>query len=93
MSQVTFYAVDSPTGAIALGKETGHGWWIRNGNRIYLPANALSEEWLVRHEMLHALLQTGAHPTDQFVAACHLASTRVYRDSTLAADPGNIAGH
>jgi hypothetical protein len=93
MSQVAFYAVDSPSGAIALGQEKGHGWWIRDGNRIYLPANALSEEWLVRHEMLHALLQTGAHPTDQFVEACHLASTRVWRDSTLAADPANPSGH
>ena len=92
MSQVAFYAVDSPSGAIALGTEKGHGWWIRDGNRIYLPANALSEEWLVRHEMLHALLQTGAHPTNQFVEACHLASTRVWRDSTLAADPGNPSG-
>src|SRR5262245_26050079 len=51
MSQVTFYAVDSPTGSISLGSEVAHGWWIRRGNRIYLPANALGEEWLVRHEM------------------------------------------
>jgi len=46
----------------------------------------------VRHEMLHALLQSGAHPTNQLVQACHLASTRVWRDSTLAADPGNPSG-
>ena len=62
MSQVTFYAVDSPSGAISLGAEVAHGWWMRNGNRIYLPANALGEEWLVRHEMLHALLQRGIAP-------------------------------
>ena len=62
MSQVTFYAVDSPSGAISLGNEVAHGWWMRRGNRIYLPANALGEEWLVRHEMLHALLQRGSHP-------------------------------
>ena len=93
MAQVTFYAVDSPSGAIELGREKGHGWWVRKGNRIYLPANALSEEWLVRHEMLHALLQTGSHPSDRFVEACHLASTRVWRDSTLTTDPVNPSGH
>ena len=83
MSQVTFYAVDAPAGAIGLNGTLAHGWWVRQGNRIYLPANALGEEWLVRHEMLHALLQRGSHPTKKFVEACHLASTEVWRDSTL----------
>jgi hypothetical protein len=92
MSKVTFYAVDAPSGGIALGHEIAHGWWVREGNRVYLPANALGEEWLVRHEMLHALLQRGSHPNDQFVAACHLASAQVWRDSTLTADPRNPQG-
>jgi hypothetical protein len=92
MSQVTFYAVDSPSGAISLGKEVAHGWWIREGNRIYLPANALGEEWLVRHEMLHALIRRGSHPNDMFVKACHLASVKVWRDSTLTHDPLNPDG-
>ena len=86
LGAVAFYAVDTRSGAIRLGKEVAHGWWIRNGNRIYLPANALGEEWLVRHEMLHALLQTGAHPPEMFVNACHVASTAVWRDSSLTAD-------
>lgn len=92
MAGVTFYAVDSPSGAISLGREVAHGWWIRDGNRIYLPANALAEEWLVRHEMLHALLQRGSHPNDMFVKACHLASGPVWRDSTLTRDPMNPTG-
>ena len=65
MSQVTFYAVDAPSGAIGLNGTVAHGWWVRQGNRIYLPANALGEEWLVRHEMLHALLERG--PSQQEV--------------------------
>jgi len=93
MSRVTFYAVDAPSGAIGLNGTIAHGWWVRQGNRIYLPANALGEEWLVRHEMLHALLQRGSHPTKQFVDACHLASAEVWRDSTLRADPANPQGH
>jgi hypothetical protein len=47
MSQVTFYAVDAPSGAIGLNGTVAHGWWVRQGNRIYLPAHALGEEWLV----------------------------------------------
>jgi len=50
---------------------------------VYLPASALGEEWLVRHEMLHALLQRGTHPAKLFVDACHVASAAVWRDSTL----------
>jgi hypothetical protein len=92
MSQVVFYAVDSPSGAISLGTEVAHGWWMRNGNRIYLPANALGEEWLVRHEMLHALLQRGSHPPGVFVGACHLASLKTWRDSSLTLDPLNPEG-
>jgi hypothetical protein len=76
MSRVTFYAVDAPSGAIGLNGTTAHGWWVRQGNRIYLPANALGEEWLVRHEML----------------ACHLASIEVWRDSTMRVDPANPRG-
>ena len=88
---VAFYAVDAPSGAIKLGEEIAHGWWIRNGNRIYLPANALGEEWLVRHEMLHALLQTGTHPAAIFVDGCHLASAAVWRDSSIRA--ASLAAH
>jgi hypothetical protein len=92
MSQVAFYAVDAPSGAIDLGGPVAHGWWVRNGNRIYLPANALGEEWLVRHEMLHALLKRGSHPSRAFVQACHLSSAQVWRDSTLTVDPENPRG-
>jgi hypothetical protein len=92
MTDANFYAVDAPSGAIELAGEMAHAWWVREGNRIYLPANALGEEWLVRHEMLHALLQKGTHPTETFVHACHVASAAVWRDSTLAVDPGNPRG-
>ncbi len=93
MSAVSFYAVDAPAGAIELAGETAHAWWVREGNRIYLPANALGQEWLVRHEMLHALLQRGSHPSEVFVEACHVASAAVWRDSSLSHDPGNPSGN
>src|SRR3954467_5989589 len=93
MTDVSFYAVDAPSGAIELAGEMAHAWWVREGNRIYLPANALGEEGLVRHEMLHALLKRGSHPAEVFVKACHVASSAVWRDSTLTVDPGNPRGH
>lgn len=93
MTDVTFYAVDAPGGAIELAGEMAHAWWVREGNRIYLPASALGEEWLVRHEMLHALLQRGSHPAHIFVHDCHVASAAVWRDSSLTVDPGNPRGH
>ncbi len=93
MTDVNFYAVDAPAGAIELKGELAHAWWVREGNRIYLPASALGEEWLVRHEMLHALLQRGSHPAHMFVEACHVASAAVWRDSSLTVDPGNPNGH
>ncbi len=92
MGEVKFFAVDAPNGAIGLNGTIAHGWWVRQDNRIYLPANGLGEEWLVRHEMLHALLQRGSHPTKKFVAACHLASVEVWRDSTMHVDPANPEG-
>ncbi len=92
MAEVKFFAVDAPNGAIGLNGTIAHGWWVRQGNRIYLPANALGEEWLVRHEMLHALLQRGTHPSKKFVDACHVASVEVWRDSTIRVDPANPQG-
>src|SRR5918995_60984 len=87
MKNVSFYAVDAPAGAIELAGEMAHAWWVREGNRIYLPANALGHEWLVRHEMLHALLQKGSHPAEIFVKACHVASAAVWRGLTLSGGP------
>ena len=41
---------------------------------------------------LHALLQRGSHPIEKFVEACHLASLKTWRDSTLTVDPLNPEG-
>jgi hypothetical protein len=48
--------------------------WNREGriNRIVIAGNYLNHEMVVRHEMLHALLQREGHPTDYFVDRCHL---------------------
>jgi hypothetical protein len=56
--------------------------WVGEGNRIYLPANSLSESgWCGR---CYACSRPGPSERAQFVTG-HLASTR--RDSTLSLDP------
>src|SRR3977135_2236647 len=88
MTEVSFYAVDAPSGAIELAGELAHAWGVREGNRVYPPASALGEEWLVRHEMLHALLQRGTHPAKLFVDAWHVAPAPGSRGSALSGDAG-----
>jgi hypothetical protein len=46
------------------------GAWNQSGNRILLAQKSLEQGPLVRHEMLHALLQSGRHPRSQFLGAC-----------------------
>jgi hypothetical protein len=48
------------------------GWW-EPPHAIYIAAMHLSDEPLVEHEMLHDLLQTGAHPVT--FATCGVQET------------------
>jgi hypothetical protein len=50
------------------------GLWSREGktDRIVIAGNYENHEMVVRHEMLHALLQREGHPADYFVNRCHL---------------------
>lgn len=72
-STVQFYVVP---GVDTFPTEVGHkvGMWSREGrtNRIILAGNYLAHEMVVRHEMLHALLQREGHPDNYFVERCHL---------------------
>ena len=44
--------------------------WDASENRIILAGDTEFAGDLVRHEMLHALLRTGGHPRNQFIAHC-----------------------
>jgi hypothetical protein len=61
------------TSTLQLNDGTGvNAAWERRGNRIML-AGELDGRYagdLVRHEMLHALLQAGSHPRDAFIGRC-----------------------
>lgn len=44
--------------------------WDHDGNRIIIAGSAVFAGDLVRHEMLHALLQASGHPRDAFITHC-----------------------
>jgi hypothetical protein len=46
------------------------GYWVPGSNRIVLTAAVMMSGGIVRHEMLHALLQRGGHPRGQFLGNC-----------------------
>jgi hypothetical protein len=56
--------------ALLLGGESYGGYWFADGNRILLPAPSVYRGDVVRHEMLHAILQDGSHPRVEFVDHC-----------------------
>ncbi|NUO95344.1 MAG: hypothetical protein HOQ14_12735 [Gemmatimonadaceae bacterium] len=68
MGQVHFYVV--PRLSIDDGATRYAGYWYRDGNRIVLAQPYATDGAVVRHEMLHALLQRGDHQRVDFVDHC-----------------------
>ena len=50
------------------------GYWLRDRNAVIFGEDLLATAdrggHLIRHELLHALLQTGSHPTEYFGRKC-----------------------
>lgn len=44
--------------------------WTPNGNRIVVSSDLIGTGGVVRHEMLHALLRRGGHPSEYFLRRC-----------------------
>jgi hypothetical protein len=57
-------------GELTIRGESAAGAWFVSGNRIVLSSWVLREGGLVRHEMLHAILETGSHPAEYFERKC-----------------------
>jgi hypothetical protein len=57
-------------GELSIRGESAAGAWFVSGNRIVLSSWVLREGGLVRHEMLHAILETGSHPAEYFERKC-----------------------
>lgn len=59
-----------PDGDLAIRGETAAAAWFVFGNRIAIVNTWLTGGELVRHEMLHAILETGDHPEEYFQQKC-----------------------
>jgi hypothetical protein len=68
-SSVTWYDVPDTVG-LRLESRDVDGYWSQAGNRIVLVRRSVLDGPLVRHEMLHALLQARTHRRAQFLGAC-----------------------
>ncbi len=66
---VTWYLLPYAN-SFALEGSSVNGAWYGDPNRIVLGDSVKLTGSLVRHEMLHALLQSGAHPRHQFLGNC-----------------------
>jgi hypothetical protein len=65
------WVVGPDQSSLTVDSENGvAGYWTFAGNRIVLAAPETLDGPVVRHEMLHALLQAPGHPRDQFLANC-----------------------
>ena len=73
------------------GEHAG-GIWFEHKNRIVMSNAYIPDGFVVRHEMLHAILGMGAHPPDMFRIACadEVACGRACRDSTALPDAVEI---
>lgn len=69
LDAVTWYRTDREVHDARTG-EVVAGYWTAGSNRIVLNGAVLMSGGTVRHEMLHALLQKGGHPRDQFLGKC-----------------------
>jgi hypothetical protein len=56
--------------SIDLGGERYNGYWWSQGNRILLSDAHVRNGRVVRHEMLHALIDDGEHPAEYFEDRC-----------------------
>lgn len=57
-------------GTFKLDDETVSAYWSAGSNRVVLHSSVVRNPRVVRHEMLHALLQTKGHSRDAFVKQC-----------------------
>lgn len=69
LAAVHWYVVPN-TNEFSLEGQGVNGAWYQDGNRIALGDSEILDGPLVRHEMLHALLQSGNHPRNEFLANC-----------------------
>jgi hypothetical protein len=89
--QVSWYIMPGVPTVTTPAGEGAQGYWDERAKRIVLAGFSQHEGWLVRHEMLHALLgAVPGHPHDDFLLRC--GGIVVCADDCLegvTADPAN----
>ncbi len=91
LSRVRWYVVPGAR-TVAFDGEQYAGYWSSAGNSIVLAEAAMFDGPLVRHEMLHSLIQAGTHHREEFLERCGgvvLCDERCIADAEplLPADP------
>ena len=84
VSGVTWYSTAEVVHDLSTGDVIA-GYWVSGSNRVVLNSSVMMDGGIVRHEMLHALIQHGGHPRSQFLGNC--AGT-VDCERACAADAG-----
>jgi hypothetical protein len=69
LSAVRWYFVPGAR-TVQLNGEQYAGYWSQGGNSIVLAEEAMLDGSLVRHEMLHSLIDVGTHPRGEFLGRC-----------------------
>ena len=59
-----------PGRVLQLGSQWVEGYWASRGNLIVVADSVVEIGSTVRHEMVHAILQTGDHPQEIFLTRC-----------------------
>jgi hypothetical protein len=73
IEDIEWYIVpDAATFETKNGEKVGLWSHSSEGVRIVIAGNFADSELVVRHEMLHALLDREGHPSEYFEARCHL---------------------
>ena len=65
----SFYVLPGDS-VVQVGNESYWGYWIEAGDRIVLAGPWASNEKLVKHEEMHALLRSPLHPPAYFDGPC-----------------------
>jgi hypothetical protein len=72
-SAIEWYVVPGvATFETSIGEKVGLWEQVGNVSRITIAGDYVENEMVVRHEMLHDLLERTGHPPEYFVTRCHL---------------------
>jgi hypothetical protein len=66
LSKVSFFTAPH----ITVGGQDFSGYWFQATNQIVVLDSVKANQNLIYHEMMHALLQRGDHPTQYFNGSC-----------------------